>query len=160
MRKIQKQAQDLVAGDVLTDSVRPLGLVLTRARTTYDAGIGKTLVCIARIGSISGGPVQDERFQPLAVLDVADFSTPELTPAQQRADELLKRLRELRGYYAALAGGMGAEVLRDVDELLAKLQPPEPPELTEALDVLRRGGWGEEEIDVLRAYALKRPPAK
>lgn len=148
MRKVQKQARDLRPGDVLLDQAGKVsGLVVGDVSIPAP---GVVWACICYIGDTPNTSRPWQQFAAGAVLDVADLSACELTPAQQHADELVALLRYARH------GGFSLQWDADADALLAEIPEPVPPALEKALDVLREGGWDEGEIEALRAYARAR----
>lgn len=121
---IQKRADELKRGDMLAN-----GRIVTNMK-----GMG-AFVVVHCIGERETSIYCDEYDKSRQI----DVESPDLTPAQQHAEELVKRLWAIvddsdQGNFIDLNGARA---------LLDKIKPPEPPTLTEALA----------ELDSLRSHA-------
>lgn len=134
MSTIQKRADELKPGDVFEFDERRIVL----AAMAHDGCIA---VIHAQIGIYpkSHGEydsmVEEGRWNPSAQFAV---ESPDLTPAQQHAEELADTLRKL---VDSLDNGVmyhahAAQPMKDAHALLDKIKPPEPPTLEEALKAL------------------------
>lgn len=117
MAIIQKRADELKRGDMLAD-----GRIVTNMK-----GMG-AFVVVHCIGERETSIYCDEYDKSRQI----DVESPDLTPAQQHAEELAKRLWAIvddsdQGNFIDLNGARA---------LLDKIKPPEPPTLAEALDVV------------------------
>lgn len=112
---IQKRADELKPGDVLTNPSRDVVL--------FAICEGSTL----RIGTYDTEE-QKTSTRYLHNNDMVDVEAPELTHAQQHAEELYAVAERM-----VRTGNWGC---LELSQVVAKIKPPEPPTLAEALEAL------------------------
>lgn len=128
MGTIQKRADELKPGDVFTwGGVRVVAL-------RVEARDNEIVICTARLPdpAYAGGAPSQVSYPRTCVMQV-ETNAPDLTPAQQHADELAEALLEVRTEVPVL----GMLRRQRIDALLDKIKPPEPPTLEEALYALQ-----------------------
>lgn len=143
---IEKKVCDLKPGDILPNvGNRPYVVLGTRA-----TAVGLHTLMVAALGPCPIGHSIEQRisehlWHPESAVKV---EVSDLTPAQQHADELAALLREAFDIGAAgtqrASDGFAIADLRarwrawepQVDALLKRIDPPQPPTLEEAIQVL------------------------
>lgn len=137
---MKKKAEDLKPGDVVLahnddGEVSARYVVVAKRRTDdYDFVITKVRI---------GKPELDQTFKrvhpPEDVFEVEAVESPTLSPAQQHAEELHEALAECLGITGCKPGvsfDYYEKATQSARALLARIDPPKPPTLEEALDAL------------------------
>jgi hypothetical protein len=123
---VKKKAQNLKPGDVVITKIGQSFVVLQHAtRSSHpDFKEPRTNVYVANPENGTQGYTSFDYDSDVEV------ESPTLTPAQQHAEELLAYLGHARPYLRE------SSLAPHVDALLAKIDPPKPPTLEEALTVV------------------------
>lgn len=117
---ITKRADELKPGDVISRFDRPTSVVIQGAAPVH---VGEVKFLAYDIGA-----------REIITVEVgcsADYAVeaPTLTPAQQHAEELLRFVRKI-------AASDYAQADEEASEVLAKIDPPQPPTLEEVIKAL------------------------
>lgn len=128
---ITKRADELKPGDILPPNMaytRRVVCSVSPSEVTCDGIAVKVYGERGALDTFSFAPEQE-----------VEVESPALTPAQQHAEELrvlLAWMVDFAGRYAAHEIGANMQKFERINTLLAKIDPPAPPTLEEALTLL------------------------
>lgn len=128
MATIQKRADELKPGDVLP--VKDGSVVLVGVRYV-------SADCVELMGCVMSGDrmnVETRNQREFTNTRIA-VEVPDLTPAQQHAEELLELAKNVSAAAAGINPPTGS-FAHIATALVSKIEPPEPPTLEEALTLL------------------------
>lgn len=127
MKTIQKRADELRKGDVITNFLGAADCSAP-AVVLFDYSAGRATIMDAE------GTFRN----PMIGYDsTVIVEAPALTPAQEHAEELLHWMRLMFDFIESPATAFYNEYRDGVRDLLAKIDPPKAPTLEEALEALR-----------------------
>lgn len=141
---ITKRADELKPGDILPANEAWVRRVIVSVKPLSRAGDGWLAI---RWAGQDSGALETLDFAPSSTFEVESTA---LSSAQQHAEELLALVRKT-------AESTPRAYREEMDALLAKIDPPAPPTLEEALYLLKKArsrlqcdpGFGPQDIDAI-----------